>query len=148
MEEYPLPPIDMGSQINLVEKEDRVSKNMVEALAFIEGTPWILVMAQQSPIHTKTFIHFRAQLIFVFLLFSSIVLLVIIRTANFVGTRVREADQRRDDILAKAEHSNKLASIGRLAAGDVEVKNVQPRHILVKIHVNLDCGRIGRIGES
>nr|MBF0222451.1 ATP-binding protein [Desulfobulbaceae bacterium] len=117
MDEYDLPPIDPGSQISFVQKKDRVSKRMAEALAFVEGTPWILVMAQESPIFTKTFSRFRTQLIVVFVLFSTVVLLVIVRTVNFVGTRVREADQRRDDILGKAEHSNKLASIGRLAAG-------------------------------
>lgn len=117
MDVYALPDIDSGSQISMVKKEDRVSERMVEAVAFIEGTPWILVMAQESSIYTKTFKRFRFQLIFVFVLFSSLVLMVIIRTVNFVGTRIREADQRREDILAKAEHSNKLASIGRLAAG-------------------------------
>jgi two-component system NtrC family sensor kinase len=117
MEEYTMPEIELGSQISLVEKENRVSKRMVEAMAYIEGTPWILVMAQELPIFTKTFKRFRLQLIFDFVLFSTIVLLVIFRTVNFIGNLVREADQRREDIMAKAEHSNKLASIGRLAAG-------------------------------
>jgi two-component system NtrC family sensor kinase len=44
-------------------------------------------------------------------------MLVILRTANLLGNRIRESDEKREAILAEVEHTSKLASIGRLAAG-------------------------------
>ncbi len=117
MEKYPLPDLTDGRQIIIREDTENHSSNMLEALAYLEGTPWILVLAQQHAKDGSTWRAFKSQLIGLFVICSIAVLLVIFRTVNFLGDRVREADQRREDIMSKAEHSNKLASIGRLAAG-------------------------------
>jgi two-component system NtrC family sensor kinase len=48
---------------------------------------------------------------------SLLAMVIIYQLVNFVTERLRESNEKRDLLMMEAEHSNKLASVGRLAAG-------------------------------
>jgi len=56
-------------------------------------------------------------LILIFVGCTVIVLFIISQLVTILTKRIRESDEKQLSLLAEAEHTNKLASIGRLAAG-------------------------------
>ncbi|OGQ98039.1 MAG: hypothetical protein A2521_16455 [Deltaproteobacteria bacterium RIFOXYD12_FULL_57_12] len=91
--------------------------NNMMASCYIEGTPWILVLSKKGYIYGRNWSAFRNQTILIVISSAILVLLVIIRTTNLLVNRIFETDRRRETILSEVEHTSKLASIGRLAAG-------------------------------
>jgi two-component system NtrC family sensor kinase len=89
----------------------------LKAVSFIEGTPWALVLMKHGYLYGKDWSFFKARLFFIVLASTFLALFVILLiTRLFVG-RIREADEKRESMMAEIEHTSKLASIGRLAAG-------------------------------
>ncbi|MEW6221614.1 MAG: ATP-binding protein [Thermodesulfobacteriota bacterium] len=100
-----------------VTRETRGVRGVLRAAGPIRGTPWVLVLEQQAFAGRLSWIAFRNQLLVI--VASSIVVggLLILRLAHLLASRIRQADESRELAMAEAEHSGKLASIGRLAAG-------------------------------
>ena len=89
----------------------------LHASAALKNTPWTLILTEQDYVHKEEWTSFRQRLIFIFLGCSVTVILVITKLVGILTDRIRESEEKRHNLLAEAEHSNKLASIGRLAAG-------------------------------
>jgi two-component system NtrC family sensor kinase len=90
----------------------------LRASAPLKNTPsWTLVLAEQDYVHKEEWTSFKQRLLFIFLGCSITVFLIITQLVGILTTRIRESEEKRHNLLAEAEHSNKLASIGRLAAG-------------------------------
>lgn len=89
----------------------------LHALARIEGTPWILVIVRKGYAYGANWAVFQKQLVFTLFAGLLLGLMVVWRTANLLAERIRESDEKREGILAEVQHSSRLASIGRLAAG-------------------------------
>jgi two-component system NtrC family sensor kinase len=90
---------------------------VLKAVSFIEGTPWALVLMKHGYLYGKDWSFFKARLFFIVMASTFLALFVILLiTRLFVG-RIREADEKRESMMAEIEHTSKLASIGRLAAG-------------------------------
>ena len=89
----------------------------LHASAVLKNTPWKLILTEQDYVHKDEWTSFQQRLILIFLGCSVTVILVISRLVSLLTDRIRESEEKRDNLMAEAEHSNKLASIGRLAAG-------------------------------
>jgi two-component system NtrC family sensor kinase len=90
---------------------------VLKAVSYIEGTPWALVLVKHGYLYGKDWSFFKARLFFIVMISTLLALFVILQiTKLFVG-RIREADEKRESMMAEIEHTSKLASIGRLAAG-------------------------------
>lgn len=85
--------------------------------AYIEDSPFILMMVKNKNKLMKEWNWTRLELIGFLILSVSVILLVILGTATYLVEQVYLADQRRVAMLHSVEYANKLASIGRLAAG-------------------------------
>jgi len=90
---------------------------VLKAVSFIEGSPWALVLLKHGYLYGKDWSFFKARLFFIVMISTIVALFIILQiTKLFVG-RIREADEKRESMMAEIEHTSKLASIGRLAAG-------------------------------
>jgi two-component system, NtrC family, sensor kinase len=96
--------------------EDRKSATF-QASTGLKNTPWTLVLTEQNYVHKEEWASFRLRLIFICAGCAVTVILIISQLVTILTDRIRESDEKRQSLLAEAEHSNKLASIGRLAAG-------------------------------
>jgi len=90
---------------------------VLKAVTYIEGTPWALVLLKHGYLYGKDWSFFKARLFVIVMISTIFALLVILRITNLFVSRIREADEKRETMLAEVEHTSKLASIGRLAAG-------------------------------
>lgn len=89
----------------------------IRAVGYVRGTPWILVQDQQGYMRKKNWMSFRDQLVLIFCVCLLLSGVAVYRIADFLAASIRKSDESRDLMLQETEHSNKLASIGRLAAG-------------------------------
>jgi two-component system NtrC family sensor kinase len=97
--------------------DSAASEPELRAYAYIRDTPWILVLVKKGYTYGKSWTVFKNQMHAIVITSIVLVLLVVMRVANILVERVRQGDAAREAILAEAEHTSKLASIGRLAAG-------------------------------
>jgi two-component system NtrC family sensor kinase len=87
------------------------------AVSRIPYTPWLLVLDHQGYSKRSDWQSFKRGLMFTLISCSLVFGCIIIWLSAFIAGKIREADEMRDALLSETEHNNKLASIGRLAAG-------------------------------
>jgi two-component system NtrC family sensor kinase len=87
------------------------------AVSRIPSTPWLLVLDHQGYTKRGDWQSFKRGLMFTLISCSLVFGCIIIWLSAFIAGKIREADEMRDALLSETEHNNKLASIGRLAAG-------------------------------
>ena len=88
-----------------------------KASVYIENTPWILGLFKTGYTHGEDYASFSYRLQ-VFIIISAILALItIILFVNLFANYLQKIDKEREMAMGEAEHTGKLASIGRLAAG-------------------------------
>ena len=128
LSKFPLPAGFSPKQEGLFEIREESGRRMFYRLTRIIGTPPTLVVVNQPALLQKW--NFLRINVLVMVGLSIIAILAVIwwGTSTLV-TRIYEADQRRAAMLHQAEYTNKLASIGRLAAGVAhEINNPRGHH--------------------
>ncbi|MFZ5769867.1 MAG: sensor histidine kinase [Thermodesulfobacteriota bacterium] len=111
------PICETSSHLHEIFKLERGMGDVLQVSAPLENTPWMLVLVKEKYIHQAAWFSFRKRLLLIFLGCSAACLVISYSLANMLTNRIRETDEKRQSLLTEAEHSNKLASIGRLAAG-------------------------------
>jgi two-component system NtrC family sensor kinase len=89
----------------------------VEVMASLEGTPWILVQVKKGFLFQKKWTVFQYQLSLILAISVLFIIGIVLKVAMVMTSRIIEANNKRDEAILLAQHSGKLASIGRLAAG-------------------------------
>ncbi len=112
-------PIPTATKINgiIVTEEKNIAPSGLQAMAYLENSPWILVLVTRGFVVERNWTKFRNELFIFLLLSASVVVIVIWFKVGLFVRRIHEAYEKRDVAIAEAEHAAKLASIGRLAAG-------------------------------
>lgn len=83
---------------------------------YIEDTPFILMVVKQKEELMKPWHRSHKGFIGFFAFSVMIILAVVLSVATYLVDHIYEADQKRVVTLHKVEYSNKMASIGRMAA--------------------------------
>ncbi|MDR3630626.1 MAG: ATP-binding protein [Desulfocapsaceae bacterium] len=91
--------------------------SIFHASSVLKNTPWTLVLTEQDYVHKEEWASFKQRLILIFAGSTLVIVLIISPLVSILTDRIRASDEKQLSLLAEAEHSNKLASIGRLAAG-------------------------------
>jgi two-component system NtrC family sensor kinase len=104
-------------EIVFAENKNSLGRKEVIAYASLRNKDWLLVFVQPLSVKLRDLYALQRWMIFVLLFcIAGVFLLALGITRNFVG-RLKEAEQEHEALLHKIEHTNKLALIGRLAAG-------------------------------
>jgi two-component system NtrC family sensor kinase len=111
------PICETSSHIHDIVKLERGMGDVLQVSAALENTPWLLVLIKEKYVHQAAWSSFRKRLLLIFLGCSVACLVISYSLSTMLTNRIRETDEKRQSLLTEAEHSNKLASIGRLAAG-------------------------------
>jgi len=85
--------------------------------AFIPSTSFILMVVQPEKELMKPWHTMRMKLLALLTLCVAVLLIAILCMATYLVHRIHAADQKRIVALHQAEYANKMATIGRLAAG-------------------------------
>jgi signal transduction histidine kinase len=112
-----LPVPAFSKKTEVLEMSSPAGIPLIIGYAYLSDTPFILIVAKNKEQLMKSWYRTRTELLGFLALSSILIVLVILGVATFLVNRTFLADQRRVATLHKVEYSNKLASIGRLAAG-------------------------------
>ncbi len=111
----PVPPY--AERTEVYESTDAAGGGTIVGYAYIESTPLILMVIKRQAELMKPWYAVRLDL--VGFLGASIlaILVVILGVATYMVEKIYLADQTRARTMHQMEHTNRMASIGRLAAG-------------------------------
>jgi two-component system NtrC family sensor kinase len=106
-------PVEAGIRHRLSDR----GEDTFEAIGAIKNTPWSLVLLKKRYIHHQEWKDFRARFFFIFFACILMSLIVVHTLVRMLTGLIRKTDEMQMAMLKEAEHTDKLASIGRLAAG-------------------------------
>jgi two-component system NtrC family sensor kinase len=92
-------------------------ENILYATGRITNTPWTLVLVEKRYIHHQDWTTFRARLLFIIISCLVLNLLIVYGLVTMLTKLIKKADEMQMTMLKEAEHTDRLVSIGRLAAG-------------------------------
>lgn len=112
---YTIP--EYSNRTMIREEKSKTEGSLIICSAYIPDSPYILIIIKDKDELMKPWQETRLKLIG-FLIFSiTLILIAILGFSTYMVNSMYLLDQRRLNTLHRVEYSNKLASIGRLAAG-------------------------------
>ncbi|MFC1729478.1 ATP-binding protein [candidate division KSB1 bacterium] len=105
------------SAIQITEEIDNNENPYILGYAFIDESPFVFMVVNRPEELMQNWLTLRSDLIWFLIISIMLIIFVIFRGATYMVDSVRHADAKRAKILHDLEYTNKMASIGRLAAG-------------------------------
>lgn len=107
----------VSRESSILEINDSKDSKKFLGCALINNSPFIFMVIKSQRELMENWWKMRMELIGFMLISVTSILLVILSAATYLVSRIHDADIKRASALHKIEHTNKMASIGRLAAG-------------------------------
>ncbi|MBI5843215.1 MAG: two-component sensor histidine kinase [Deltaproteobacteria bacterium] len=114
---YPLALPPPSEKPETVRTKDGTGRRLTIGYHAVVDSPFVFVLAKTTPDFFSGWVSLRKKLVIFFILSVLGILCVVLAVFTKMVARIYEADKRREVLLHKAEYTNKLASLGRLAAG-------------------------------
>lgn len=92
-------------------------EKIFEAIGRVDDTPWSLVILKKQYIHQADWKDFKDKLFIMVFSFIVIGVFVVYALVRILTGTIQKTDEMKIAMLKEAEQTDKLASIGRLAAG-------------------------------
>ena len=96
---------------------DNEGRDIFMAYSHFVEPEYTLVVVKPSSLILKTWFTFRTEIFFIFVGSVLIIILIVFKLTNTQVGRIRQAEEKREIAFRELEHSQKLSSVGRLAAG-------------------------------
>jgi len=109
------PPFSTDAEV--LEVTDKQGNPKILGYAYIEQSPFIFVVLKQPGQVMQSWVRLRSYVLWLLVGSMALILAVILFGSSYLVNRIREADARRNMALHKISYANKMASIGRMAAG-------------------------------
>ncbi|HBN27252.1 MAG TPA: two-component sensor histidine kinase, partial [Desulfobacteraceae bacterium] len=93
------------------------NRDIIVVSAGVSIADYILVIVQPQSVALQSWHALKTELFFVFAVSLAIIVFAILWMTKMLVKRVRESDRKRKNALIELQHTQKLSSIGRLAAG-------------------------------
>jgi len=117
LDQYPVPFPRGNYGPIVVEETDPQNRKMLIAYAPLTRADYIMVLAKQRSALLKPWYTLRSKMLFAFAISVVTIILVVFKLTDTVVKRVKDADEKRELAYREIQHTHKLSSIGRLAAG-------------------------------
>jgi two-component system NtrC family sensor kinase len=117
MDTIPIPVPTLSRSREVVEEYRDKDTRAIIGHAYIEGTPFVLMIIKRLENPFAHWISHRSNVLWFILVSATVILIVIMYGSNRMAKQLREADLRRVRAFHNIEYTNKMATIGRMAAG-------------------------------
>ncbi len=97
--------------------KDPQGLELIQGHAYIDNSPFILMVLKDPSAAGKNWFALARNLWLILIFSMVLILLIVMWISYYLVSRIRLADEQRTQALHKIEYTNKMASIGRLAAG-------------------------------
>jgi len=102
--------------VEVIEDYDEQGESYVLGYRYIENTPFVLMVIEKRFDFFREWLRDRSQLLMFALLSTLAIIAVVLWSSTVLVRRIRAADIQRAQVIHNAEYTNKMATIGRLAA--------------------------------
>ncbi len=113
--DLPMPEYSTHSQV--IETVDRAGDPILIGYAYIENSPYILMLVKRSVEIMKGWVSMRKEISWFFGVSVVVTLVVVLGISTLMVNKIYDADQTRLKAIERLETSSRLISVGRLAAG-------------------------------
>ncbi|MCU0936418.1 MAG: sensor histidine kinase, partial [Gammaproteobacteria bacterium] len=110
-----IPPYSPGVQI--LEQEDEHGERVFLAYSYVESSPFVLMYLKPVGSVLGMWVSLRSELLGFLAVSGALILGVVLWGSGLFVDSLRRENRRRAALMHQVEYTNKLASIGRLAAG-------------------------------
>jgi two-component system, NtrC family, sensor kinase len=117
LEKFPLPVPMRSYEPTVIESVDPQGRDVVIAYSYFLRPDFILILVKPKMGVLKAWSALRGDLLVVLLISVAVILGAVFVLVDRLVKRMRESDEKREMAFREVEHSHKLSSIGRLAAG-------------------------------
>jgi two-component system NtrC family sensor kinase len=117
LEPCPLPITPISYEANVVEHVDPQGRKILLAYIYFVQPTYVLVVVKPKAEVLKSWYTLKSELFFVLLGSVLAIFLFVFRLTDRLVKRIRESDEKREAAFREMEHTHKLSSMGRLAAG-------------------------------
>ena len=117
LEQFPMPIPPVSLEPGVLHVRDSRNREILLSYVHFASPPFILIAVKPHDRAIGFWYTPRRELFFVFLVSVIAIFLVVLKLTDVLVRRIEESDYRREVTYHEMEQSNKLASIGRLAAG-------------------------------
>lgn len=117
LEKFPMPMPPHTNETNVLEIVDPEGRDILMAYTYFESPSYLLGLIKPRSEVLKSWYSLKSNIFFIFVASVITIFLVVFRITNILVKRIEESERRRLAGYHEIEHTNKLASIGRLAAG-------------------------------
>ena len=117
LERCPLPIPPTSTHAEVLETHDEKGTSLIVGYASIERSPFILMLLSRPGSLQVGWLSLRRNLVVFLAICIILILAVVFLGSKYMVSRTRQADLRRAVVYHEMEYTNKLAAIGRLAAG-------------------------------
>lgn len=116
LEASTVPVPNYSSQAEVIDDYFERGQSYILGYAYIENSPFILITVQDRKDLMKNWMVLKNDPVWFLIGSSVLILIVIFGSSTYMVKRIRTADEHRAKIVHNMEYTNKMASIGRLAA--------------------------------
>lgn len=117
LEKFPLPLPPISYDPNVLEMTDHQGREILLAYTYFVSPSFILVAVKPRGEVLRSWYTLKTELLLIFVASVVVIFLVVFKLTDMFVKRIEESDYRRELAYHNMEYTNKLATIGRLAAG-------------------------------
>jgi two-component system, NtrC family, sensor kinase len=117
LDSYPVAVPPPSYEPNVVEEKDPKGRDVLKAYAYFNEWDFILMVVKPRAEVLKVWYTLKGELLVIFVASVLVIFVVVFGLTKVLVERARESDEKRELAFRGIEHSQKLSSIGRLAAG-------------------------------
>ncbi|MBW1698909.1 MAG: two-component sensor histidine kinase [Deltaproteobacteria bacterium] len=103
--------------INVLESLEPKGRKVLIAYSSLSHPDYTLIIVKPQSLVLKSWYTLKSKIVLIFLTSVTLIMIVIFRLTGYFVVRMKQSDEKREAAFRELEHSHKLSSIGRLAAG-------------------------------
>jgi len=110
-------PRKLSSKSEVLKVTDKQGELRILGYACIEQSPFIFVVLKQPEHVMGSWLRLRSDILWLLGISVILIMTVVLWGSTYLVNRIRDADNRRNKAFRSIAYTNKMASIGRMAAG-------------------------------